>query len=103
MTPSVGLSINNHNSTINNQQFLDALALAADEHAGHAVRCVARDCKCCIGAVPAGVVGVVSGGTALAVAAMAAGSAVQNDLVWAGGPVFVDVELGGLGCRACGF
>src|SRR5438552_3718379 len=85
--------INNHQSTI----ALDALALAADQDAGHGVGGVAGLGQGCVGAVPAGVVDVVSGGTAFAVTALAAGAAVQDDFAWAGGPVFVDEKFRGFG------
>ena len=53
--------------------------------------------------VPAGVVDVVTRRTSFAVAALAAGAAMQDDLVRSGSPVFVDKEFRGFGggCRAC--
>ena len=50
-----------------------------------------------IGAVPAGVVGVVAGGAALAVGALATGGAVQDDFARAGRPVFVDEKFRRIG------
>ena len=49
-----------------------------------------------VGAMPAGVIGVVAGGAPFAMAALAAGSAVQDDLARSGGPVFVDEKILGL-------
>src|SRR5579863_709269 len=72
---------------------LHALALAADQHSGHRVGRLASFGQRRVGTVPAGVVHIVAGGAALAVAALATGSAVQDDLARAGGPVFVDEEF----------
>src|SRR5581483_5171326 len=52
--------------------------------------------------MPAGVVGVVSGGTSLAVVALSAGTAMEYGLVRTGMPVFVNVELDGLRCGSGG-
>ena len=56
-----------------------------------------------IGAVPAGVVLVVAGGASFAVAALAAGAAVQDDFMRAGSPVFVDEKFLCFGGGASGF
>src|SRR5215469_13073151 len=72
---------------------LDALAFAADEHAGHRVRDLAGFGKRGVGAVPAGVRSVVAGGTSLTMAALSAGAAVQDNFVRSGGPILVDEEL----------
>src|SRR5450631_263680 len=79
-----------------------AFALAADQDAGHGVGGFASLGERGVGAVPAGVVDVVAGGTSLAVTALAARSAVHNDLARAGGPVFIDEEIGGFGGGAGG-
>ena len=55
-----------------------------------------------VGAVPAGMVGVVAGGASFTVAALAAGAAVEDDLVRTGGPVFVDEKICSLRSRAGG-
>src|SRR5579864_5612775 len=70
-----------------------ALAFAANEHAGHGLGSVTGFAQRRVGTVPAGVVGVVAGGTSLAVAALAAGAAMQHDLVRPGSPVFVDKKF----------
>src|SRR5215471_15115460 len=75
-----------------------ALALAADEHVGHGVGDFAGFGQGGVGAVPLGVVDVVAGGASLAVAALAAGAAVQDDFVRSGDPVFVDEEVGSVVC-----
>src|ERR1035441_3279956 len=86
----------NQQSKINNQQFfLHALAFAADQHAGHGVGGFAGLGQGGVGAVPAGVVDVVAGGASFAVAALAAGSAVQDDFARASSPVFIDEKIGG--------
>ena len=72
---------------------LNAFAFAADEHAGHRVRDVACFGKSGVGAVPAGVRSVVTGGPSLAMAALSAGAAVQDNFVRSGGPILVDKEL----------
>jgi hypothetical protein len=48
------------------------------------------------------VIYVVTGGAAFAVAALAAGGAVQDDFAGAGGPVFVDEKFWGIGSGARG-
>lgn len=70
-----------------------AFALAADQHAGHAVRGFARGDHGRVGSVPAGMINVVAGRTSLAVAALAAGCAMQDDFVRACCPVLVNIEL----------
>src|SRR5450631_202264 len=95
MAPS-SCSISNQKSTIRNCSS-HALALAANEDAGHGVRGFAGFGQGGVGAVPAGVVDVVAGGASFAVTALAAGSAVQDDFARAGSPVFVDEEFGCFG------
>jgi len=89
-------AISNQQSAIKNF-FLHALAFAADQHAGHGVGGFARFRKRGIRAVPTGMVHVVAGRTAFAVAALAARGAVQDDLTRTGRPVFVDEEFQGFG------
>src|SRR5258707_326975 len=55
-----------------------------------------------VGAMPTSMVNVVAGGTAFAMAALAAGAAMQNDLMRAGGPVFVNEKLRRFGRRPGG-
>ena len=52
--------------------------------------------------MPAGVIGIVSGGASFAVAALAAGAAMHDDFVRARSPVFVDEEIRGCGGRGGG-
>src|SRR5580693_8938226 len=72
---------------------LNALALAANEYAGHAMCSLAPLHQRRVRSVPARVVGVMPCGTALALIALATGSAVQHDFMRTGCPVFVDIEL----------
>src|SRR5580700_7241027 len=82
----IDAALSNQQSTISS---LDALALAADQNAGHGMGDFAGLGKRGVGAVPTGMIDVVTGGASLAVAALAAGAAVYDDLVRAGRPVFV--------------
>src|SRR5580693_458609 len=84
-----------------NRQSSDALALATDQHTSHPVRRFARFRKRGVRAVPARMVSVMSRGASLAMVALTATGAVQNDLVRSGKPVFVDVEVNYVGRRAC--
>src|SRR6202034_1623136 len=68
---------------------LHALAFAANQDTGHGVGRLASLGEGGVGAVPAGMICVVAGGTALAVAALAGGSAVQDDLARGRRPGFV--------------
>src|SRR5205823_4504910 len=81
---------------------LYALAFAADQDIGHAVSRVTGFGNGGIGAVPAGMVLVVSGGASFAMAALPTGAAVQDDFVRAGRPVLVDEELSRFGAGAGG-
>src|SRR5579872_4178085 len=87
-------------SAIKNQQStffsLHALTFAANEHASHRMRGLAGLGQGRIGAMPFGVVDVVAGRASFAVAALAAGAAMQNDLVRARYPVFINEKLGGI-------
>src|SRR5438445_1132150 len=78
---------------------LDALALAADQHAWHMLRGLARFAEGGIRSVPASVVGVVSRRTSFAVIALSASRTVQHDFVWSGQPVLINVELGPFSSR----
>src|SRR3984957_6231918 len=82
-------------------KFLHTLAFAANQDSGHGVGGFAGLGYGWVGAVPAGAIHVVTGGAAFAVAALSASSAVQDDFVRAGGPVFIDVEIVGFG-GGCG-
>jgi hypothetical protein len=81
---------------------LHAFAFAADQDSGHCVGGLASLGESRVGTVPAGVVDIVSGGTAFAVATLAAGSAVKDDFARASGPVFVNEEIGSFGGGAGG-
>src|ERR1035438_1735927 len=74
-----------------------AFALAANQDAGHGVGGFASLGERGVGAVPAGVVDVVAGGTSLAVTALSARFAAQNDLAPARSPVLLDEKVGGFG------
>src|SRR5439155_25207666 len=63
---------------------LDALALAADQHAWHMLRGLPRFAEGGIRSVPASVVGVVSRRTSFAVIALSASRTMQHDLVRSG-------------------
>src|SRR5580698_7578633 len=82
--------------------YLDALALAANQDIGHAVRSVAGFRKRRKRAMPAGVVRVVARGTSLAVITLATAGAVQDDLMRPGQPVFIDKEIHSVRLRPCG-
>src|SRR5581483_8194316 len=72
---------------------LNTLALAANQYVGNAMRrlsCLGQRCE---GTMPAGVVGVVAGGSAFSVVALATGSTMQNNLVRPSQPVFVNKEI----------
>ena len=89
---------------INNQPIPShAFALAADEYAAHGVCDLTGLGESRIGSMPFGVIGVVAGGASFAMAALAAGGAMQDDLVGAGDPVFVDEEFDGFRRGTGGF
>ncbi len=79
-------------STINNSSH--ALALAADQDVCHRMGNAAGFGQGAVRSVPAGVGGVVAGGTSFAMAALTTASTMDDDFVRAGGPVFVNEELG---------
>ena len=79
------------------RQISNALALTADQHARHLVRDLASFGEGCVGTVPAGVIGIVTGGASFAVIALATAGAMQDDLMRPREPVFVNKELRGLG------
>src|SRR5882757_2884796 len=78
-----------------------ALAFAADQHSRHSVRHIASLHQRSVRSMPARVIGVMTGGTAFALIALPAGSAVQHDLMRTGSPVFIDVKFRGFGCSRC--
>src|ERR1700733_2839600 len=80
-------------SEIDNQQLSDALALAANENAVHPVCCLASVNQRRVGSMPSRMVGIVSRGSAFALVALSARSAMQHDLMRAGHPVFINIEF----------
>src|ERR1700733_2831417 len=76
---------------------LDALALAADQYTRHCVSNFAGFGQGCVRSVPSRMVHVVPGGPSFAMAALAAGAAMHDDLMRPSDPVFVDEEIGGVG------
>src|ERR1700733_11872667 len=87
----IGWQRNHRKSIISN--FSDALALAANEDAVHPMCCLASVNQRCVGSMPARVVGIVSRGTAFALGALTARTAMQHDLMRAGYPVFINIEF----------
>src|ERR1035441_10362715 len=69
-----------------------ALAFAADQHAGHLMGCLARLGQIAVRSVPAGMIGIVTGGASFAGAALSTGGAVRSRFVRARCPIFVDIE-----------
>src|ERR1700677_53408 len=69
------------------------LALAADQHAGHAMSNFASVGERGIGSVPARVIGIVSGGPAPALVTLPARAAMQHDLMRTRRPIFIDIKF----------
>src|SRR5882757_8861209 len=78
-----------------------ALAFAADQHSSHSVRHIASLRERRVGSMPARVIGVVTGGTAFAMIALPARSAVQHDFMRTGCPVFIDIKFHRFGDGCC--
>src|SRR5271156_39945 len=74
-------------------RLLDALALAADQDAGHAMSNFASMDERGIGSMPSRVIGVVAGGPAPALIALPARAAMQHDLMRTGRPIFIDIKF----------
>src|SRR5229473_5684412 len=89
-------------SRIKHQQWLNALALAPDQHPRNVVRSFACLGECGVRPVPARVVGVMPGGTSLAAIALPTGRAMNNDLVRSCLPVLVNIEIHRFRPRGCG-
>src|SRR2546430_3749152 len=77
------------------------LAFTADQYARHVVRCFPRFGKRGVRPMPARMIGVVTCWAPLAMVALAAGGAVEDDLVWSGKPVLVNIEFGRFRRRRC--
>src|SRR5580704_19012447 len=86
-------------TSIANWKSSNALTLASNQHTSHPLGSLPCFGKRGVGAVPARVVGVMSGRTSLAMVALSATGSMQNNLVRPSQPVFVDVKIDHVGER----